>query len=177
VLATTVRFPNCPNSLSYAQTKVIFNYTTPPPNQHFPYCIYPLQPTPSVLHSQPLELRVGAQVMLAKNLDLLSDRTGMLVNGSRGVIVDEMDAVVMQGIMSGKAADIESQAIGDDGKPRALTPDESWLWYKYNSAALHLQGLHVIPVVLFHSGRTAWIMPELFTHSVLGRGELHRTQV
>ena len=105
-----------------------------------------------VMAGSEIELKVGAQVMLLKNLDVAAG----LVNGSRGVIVRFIP---------------KSQALAS-AKSRS-TPSKT---AELNSHCSKWSS-DVVPVVRFMSGEEIDILPALFRHSASDSRECRRIQV
>ncbi|KAG0601459.1 hypothetical protein M758_11G112900 [Ceratodon purpureus] len=110
-----------------------------------------------------INLKVGAQVMLLRNLELLGKKSD-LVNGSRGVVVGWKSK-------EDKLKELEL----DKTRPRYCDLDE----IKPTSAYKRLKSssIEFIPIVEFRNGRTIDCIPELFDYPILNVGECQRLQV
>eukprot|EP00195_Chlamydomonas_chlamydogama_P005406 CAMPEP_0202891832 /NCGR_PEP_ID=MMETSP1392-20130828/1784_1 /ASSEMBLY_ACC=CAM_ASM_000868 /TAXON_ID=225041 /ORGANISM="Chlamydomonas chlamydogama, Strain SAG 11-48b" /LENGTH=735 /DNA_ID=CAMNT_0049575693 /DNA_START=1492 /DNA_END=3696 /DNA_ORIENTATION=+ len=129
------------------------------------------------LATRDVKIKVGAQVMLLKNLDLEGgpNNSRQLVNGSRGV-------VTAFACKAQARAKLEQQikALGGDSK-NALRADPK---ISAKVAALHKQidvlnrwGGSEVPVVRFLNGVETEVIPSLFSSSVPDMGECKRVQV
>lgn len=103
--------------------------------------------------SSEIEMKVGAQVMLLKNLDVV----GGLVNGSRGVVVR---------FVSKSSALASAKSLGMN--PSKIS--------ELNSNCSK-SSFDDVPVVRFMSGEEVEILPALFRHSISDSKECRRIQV
>jgi len=99
-----------------------------------------------------IKLKIGAQVMLLKNLDLVGSKDSMLVNGSRGVVI------------GWKMRDEKLLEMNSETERCA-----------YN--ILQRSNVNQIPIVKFKNGREFDCMPCEFSCLVLKVGECKRFQV
>ncbi len=109
-------------------------------------------------------LRVGAQVMLTKNVDIDVCPKDRLVNGSRGVVKSFMG-------QEGAKAELASRlgACSDDAARAAVGTQME---------AVRMAGpAAVFPVVLFCNGRTRLCGPEMFEHTLYMTGTCRRAQL
>lgn len=115
-----------------------------------------------------LKLKVGAQVMLLKNLDLGSK--AMLVNGSRGVIVGfetDVEAILME-----LQKDLEALK-----KDRSRFARYDALTIRSKMEAIISQPDPHFPIVRFVNGREEVILPEYFSSEIMSVGRCVRYQL
>ncbi|GFR43219.1 hypothetical protein Agub_g4273, partial [Astrephomene gubernaculifera] len=105
-----------------------------------------------------VQLKVGAQVLLLRNLDVQAG----LVNGSRGVVVG-FTAPRTSGYFRQQPLAMLEKGLQCDEVVEALDS-----WYKENSQ---------VPVVKFANGKEMELAPTIFTQLVPGRGARFRVQV
>lgn len=131
---------------------------------------YPVDtPTPRPLREPRLQLKVGAQVILLQNLDLLEEGTQMLVNGSRGVVITFLCAQATLAWLAemSQRKDITAQARGVYTEEHATLAE--FLRREHNAKK--------IPVVRFQNGRVVRVMPGRFSSEINGLGVCHRLQI
>lgn len=111
-----------------------------------------------------LSLKVGAQVMLVRNLTLTGKESD-LVNGSRGVVVGwAFRDVILE----------ECRAVLRS-KQYPETPKEVEAQLMYDK--LKATCFNLIPIVRFRNGREIYCVPERFSYEILNTGECVRWQV
>jgi len=116
-----------------------------------------------------IKLKLGAQVMLLKNLDLGSSQ--LLVNGSRGVIVGfQMD---IQSLLINLVTDLQKLKKDKRKSARYAAID---IRSKIESI-LSQTNTPKIPIVKFVNGREEVILPEYFTTEISGIGRCVRYQL
>eukprot|EP00898_Chlorokybus_atmophyticus_P009230 jgi/Chlat1/937/Chrsp108S01371 len=151
-----------------------------------------------------MQLKLNSQVMLLKNLDLTGDNGGMLVNGSRGVVVGWDAKTISSETVPGSTQNDNLQqlfAISDIGQgpqqrdePLLLTAPHGATEVANKQLVVAPSGAGTLeasqaqtaqmqtqaeywPVVKFTNGRTVTIDPDKFEHEVPNAGLCVRTQV
>ncbi|KAL4451826.1 hypothetical protein ABPG75_007488 [Micractinium tetrahymenae] len=146
------------------------------------------------LAAKTCQLKVGAQVMLVKNLELTGN-TRMLVNGSRGVVTKFITLAEYTGQLSkeleaakrelkkggaGAAFDaLESAASPGPGADRGAAAGKQMdqLQRKLERARSWADPKAAVPVVKFLNGRELPLGPQLFTAELPGVGQCSREQI
>jgi len=115
-----------------------------------------------------INLKLGAQVMLLKNLDLGSST--MLVNGSRGVITGfETD---VSGVLLSLVKDLQQLK-----KEKTTTARYDALDLRSKIESILSQSSPKFPIVRFVNGREEVILPEYFSAEISGIGRCVRYQL
>ncbi|CAM6122355.1 unnamed protein product [Calypogeia fissa] len=112
-----------------------------------------------------LRLKIGAQVILLRNLLRPGSQTMTLVNGSRGVVVGWTPR---EQALADLTAERENLGEGTL-KKKFLTQN----WIK----CLQESDFDMVPRVKFRNGQTIDIVPMVFSHEVVNVGECTRIQV
>eukprot|EP00897_Mesotaenium_endlicherianum_P008653 jgi/Mesen1/7816/ME000413S07065 len=126
--------------------------------------------------------------MLLRNLDLDADRDGMLVNGSRGVIIgwkskgeaaQEVEDELAALRLATSSATPGGGARAGSARGTAGEEERRVREWRLQSAAKKFRESHLesLPVVRFQNGRQMAIAPEKFDHAVPGSGTCVRIQV
>eukprot|EP00529_Nitzschia_sp_RCC80_P001472 CAMPEP_0113477736 /NCGR_PEP_ID=MMETSP0014_2-20120614/20364_1 /TAXON_ID=2857 /ORGANISM="Nitzschia sp." /LENGTH=241 /DNA_ID=CAMNT_0000370845 /DNA_START=540 /DNA_END=1265 /DNA_ORIENTATION=+ /assembly_acc=CAM_ASM_000159 len=125
-----------------------------------------------------LRLRVGAQVMVVKNL------SETLVNGSRGVVTVFADVPIIKSVKKGHFKDKEQQQVLVDDVAIELFGKSSWQDVTFDDVGTANNGQtwtvackRKFPVVEFLDGETKVITLELFDQEISGKGTCLRLQV
>eukprot|EP01130_Rhizamoeba_saxonica_P000469 TRINITY_DN1042_c0_g1_i2.p1 TRINITY_DN1042_c0_g1~~TRINITY_DN1042_c0_g1_i2.p1 ORF type:complete len:846 (+),score=176.66 TRINITY_DN1042_c0_g1_i2:368-2539(+) len=127
-----------------------------------------------------LKLKVGAQVLLTKNLDLTGDSKSMLVNGSRGVLIGYKQKGILIRHILGKLKGARNMLKGSYHDDFISNSSVQRIIYKLKK---QLQFLLTdlcgpsVPIVRFANGRTVPVFPEMFTSYVGGVGKCIRFQI
>ncbi|KAG0601460.1 hypothetical protein M758_11G113000 [Ceratodon purpureus] len=124
----------------------------------------------SCLALKEITLKIGAQVMLLRNLEL-AGRESDLVNGSRGVVIGWKSKQEKLVALQRKVEQFKSA----DGPKLKTHPEEAKLLSAIGK--LKLSSIEFIPIVAFRNGRSIECDPELFEYPILNVGECRRLQV
>ena len=127
-----------------------------------------------------LQLKLSAQVMLLRNLELTGGAGHMLVNGSRGVVsnIVSCDAVRQElhaSLASLKSGKLPAGELAGKRISEALVLQERRL--KRMDEWCQSPGNSTLPVVKFRNGVERVMYPEAFEHTVHDVGVCARTQV